>query len=125
MRSRHCRVCGGWHDLAQPWPFECIDHWGGKGGRSSAVPLPMLNRDQIDPLWCPIDNRMHESKSEIRALAKAHNLIEVGNEQQRDERRNDPVTAADVGEAMQKVNQGYRPSVHGTASAGWSDGPAV
>lgn len=71
----------------------------------------MLIRDQIDPLQHPADGRFYDSKAEIRAVAKAHNLIEVGTETQKDTRTNDAVTRDEVGQAVQMLNQGYKPSL--------------
>lgn len=107
MRERFCRKCSSWHD-ADNWPYAC---YRVNTGRSTVIPLPMLIRDQIDPLQHPADGRFYESKSEIRAVAKAHNLIEVGTETQKDTRRNDPVTRDEVGQAIQMVNNGYRPQL--------------
>lgn len=84
-------------------------------GERSELAAPMLMRDQIDPLWCPLDNQMHESKSSIRRVAKAMNAIEVGNEKQTDNRKYDAVTKNDVGQAIQKLNQGYKPNVQSEA----------
>ncbi|MND34769.1 hypothetical protein D3C87_1657060 [compost metagenome] len=47
----------------------------------------------------------------MRAVAKAHNMIEVGNEKQTDNRTRDAVTHDDVHQAIQKLNQGYKPAV--------------
>lgn len=111
MRQRFCRVCRGWHDVEQPWPHNCMGHWGEPVARSTAVPVPQLIRDQIEPLQHPADGKFYDSKAQIRAVAKAHNLIEVGTEKQTDTRRHDPVTRDEVGEAIQKLNQGYRPKL--------------
>lgn len=115
MRQRHCRICSGWHDTEQPWPHNCMAHWGNPVARSTTIPVPQLIRDQMDPLQHPADGRFYDSKSQMRAVAKAHNLIEVGTEVQTDQRRHDPVTSNDVGEAIQKLNQGYRPTVQDEA----------
>lgn len=111
MRQRHCRICGGYHDLSQPWPRACAGHYGERGPRSTDIPLPMLIRDQIDPLQHPADGKFYDSKAEIRAVAKAHNLIEVGTETQKDTRTNDLVTRDEVGQAINMLNQGYRPEL--------------
>ena len=117
MRSRYCHACADWHDLSQPWP-----HRRENTGRSSTLATPMLIRDNIDPLWHPADGKCYESKSEFRAVARQHGLIEVGNEVQKDTRTYDEVTKDDVGAAIQKVNQGYKPEIHGEAAgAGWTE----
>lgn len=111
MTQRHCRVCRGWHDLSAPWPYECAGHFGERKKRSTDIPLPMLIRDQMDPLQHPADMKFYDSKAEFRAVAKAHNLIEVGTETQKDTRANDLVTRDEVGQAINMLNQGYRPEL--------------
>lgn len=111
MSQRHCRVCGAWHDLTALWPSACVGHYGEPRKRSTEIPLPMLIRDQIDPLQHPADGKYYDSKSEFRAIAKAHNLIEVGTETQKDTRTNDLVTRDEVGQAINMLNQGYRPEL--------------
>lgn len=44
MSERLCRACKGWHDLDQPWPTPCLDHFKGRGPRSD-LPGPMIVSD--------------------------------------------------------------------------------
>ncbi len=111
MRQRFCRVCRGWHDAEGDWPRECMGHWGNPVARSDTIAIPTFVRDSIEPLWHPADGQYYDSKAKFRAVAKAHNMIEVGNEKQQDTRTRDPVSHDDVCEAIQKLNQGYRPTV--------------
>ncbi len=114
-RYRRCRVCGDYHWESQ-WPANHVE----PEVERSALPAPMLNRDGIDALWHPHDGRLYESKSEFRAVTKASGGEEVGTEVQVDKRANERVSKADVGEAIQKVAQGYKPAVHSTsAGTGW------
>ncbi|TCL70543.1 hypothetical protein [Rhizobium sp. BK251] len=122
MRQRLCRVCRCWHDTDQPWPHNCIGHFGERGPRSDAIPLPQLIRDGMDPLLHHGNGLYYDSKSSFRRATKEGGWVEVGNEKQTDTRWVDPVTADDVGQAINMVNQGYKPEIHGTASEGWSDG---
>lgn len=114
MHERWCRICHGWHSTERAWPQECIGHFGALlstlGGRGN-FPTPNVIRDTIDPLWHPADGNSYSSKSEFRAIARQHGLIEVGNEAQKDTRVYDEVTKDDVGRAAQMVNQGYKPAV--------------
>ncbi len=115
-----CRHCGGWHDKMQGWPQECRPHFHSSGQRSSLA-APMTISDHVDALQHPANGMFYDSKSKIREVAKAHNLIEVGTERQRDNRRNDACTNDEVGEAIQKLNQGYTPPPADSISEGWSD----
>lgn len=119
MTQRHCRVCGGWHDLSVSWPRACIGHYGERGPRSS-LPSPILIRDQMDPLWHPTTGEYLDSKSEFRAVTKAHGGEEVGNDMQTDNRKYDECTADDIGRSIQMLNEGYQPGVSETATEGWS-----
>lgn len=79
MRSRHCRVCGEWHDLGVAWPNACIGHFGTFGPRSSLA-APMLIRDGIDPFTSMADGRTYDSKRAYYASVREKGLEIVGNE---------------------------------------------
>src|SRR5690349_10295667 len=67
--------------------------------------------DHIPDLVHPATGKKMDSKSAFRAVTKAHGMIEMGNEKQRDRRA--PVHqdfSRDVAEAVRKVNEGYRPN---------------
>ncbi len=123
MRERFCRVCKRWHSTDRAWPRECLGHFGATiqqmNGRSN-FPTPNVITDTIDPLQHPADGNYYGSKSEFRAIARQHGLIEVGNEAQKDTRVYDEVTKDDVGQAAQMVKQGYKPTVAGKGDEGWS-----
>lgn len=73
---------------------------------------PTVIRDTIDPLWCPLDGKMHTSKSSIRRVAKEMGAIEVGTEKLKDTRQ--PLrrtTRDDIDRAISMLKQGYRPPV--------------
>lgn len=109
-RFRRCRACGEYH-WTDAWPANHVE----PQPERSALPAPMLALDTMDALWHPHDGRMYESKSEFRAVTKASGGEEVGNDTQTDNRKVDTVTRDDVGEAIQKLNQGYRPNVQSEA----------
>ena len=110
---RRCRACGEYH-WTDNWPANHVEPMSER----SALPAPMLNRDQIDPLWHPHDGRHYESKSEFRAVTKAAGGEEVGNDVQTDNRKFDRVTKDEVAQAVQMVKQGYKPQVETTTAAG-------
>ncbi|WP_430438992.1 hypothetical protein [Shinella sp.] len=119
-RQRHCRVCRGYHNVDDAWPYECRAHYKPRGPRSDTIPTPMLALDSMDPLWHPSTGEYLDSKSAFRAVTKAHGGEEVGNETQTDNRVYDHCSDKDVGEAIQMVNQGYKPNASETASEGWT-----
>lgn len=56
MRSRFCKVCGEFHDLAKAWPAACVN-WD--------VPAnaPNIRPDGMDPIRNHADGQVHDSKS--------------------------------------------------------------
>lgn len=54
-RSRFCKSCQGWHDLAQPWPQECI--------RETVNAAPYIRTDGMDPIRSMVSGKLHDSKS--------------------------------------------------------------
>jgi len=61
--------------------------------KSEAVPLrssgPYVQSDYLPDLRHPRTGKIMDSKSQFRAVTKAHGCVEVGNEVQRDTRRYD------------------------------------
>ncbi len=88
-------------------------------GPASELPAPMLIRDQMDPLRHPITGDMIESKNEFRAITRKNGGEELGNDKQTVSPPRDTTYESDVGEAIRKVNEGYRPNVTETATEGW------
>jgi hypothetical protein len=95
-----CKYCGEeLHDVAN-WP----DNHRDPPPNRSDHPAPYVQSDRlgrgINGLWHPITGQMIDSKSQFRAITKAHGCVEVGNErlQDRKEFRNwePPVSEADV-----------------------------
>lgn len=110
MRSRHCRVCHGWHDVDEPWPWDCRGHFGSVIARSE-LHAPMLIRDCMDATLNPADGKRYTSKREYyRAVRRAGCEI-VGNENMakhiKPKDLSDPTP--DIIDAIKKVNQGYKP----------------
>lgn len=83
-RQRKCRVCGGWHDLSEPWPFACLGHYGHMDARAHVV-----LRDDMPPLRSMLDGKLYDSKSALRRTYRAAGVEEIGNETQKSSR---PVT---------------------------------
>lgn len=79
MRSRHCRVCSGWHDLNGVWPRDCLAHFGTRGPRSE-LSAPMVIRDGMEPIQSMADGRMYDSKRAYEQGVKAAGCVIVGNE---------------------------------------------
>ena len=93
-RSRLCRSCSEFHDLAQPWPQACAGHFGEQS--TSGV---YVISDTMDPIISMADGKPYDSKSRYRADLRARGLIEVGND--RIERR--PVQAPPVRQHMREA----------------------
>lgn len=71
--QRMCKVCGGWHDLEQPWPAKCERHFI-KGA------APNVISDTIEPTIHHGVGRKVDSKREFQKLNRAHGFIDLGNE---------------------------------------------
>lgn len=86
--------------------------------KRSGLTAPMLIRDNIPELVGQHDGKVYTSASALRRSYKAHGLEEVGNEPMKGvdaSARRPKVTKDDVGKAIQKVRQGYKPTI-GSAS---------
>lgn len=101
MSERYCKVCDGWHDLAEPWPAACYKP---RTDKRSSLPAPMLNLDTMDPVQSQVDGKLYDSKATLRATYKAAGVVEVGNDQARNKpfKRKPIDTKANV-EAIQKA----------------------
>ena len=67
--------------------------------------------DGISDTWHPGNGKTYDSKSQFRRATKALGMVELGNEKQTDRRDfSSGDLKRDIGEAIQKVNQGYRPT---------------
>ena len=77
MRQRFCRVCGGWHS-PDAWPHNCMPV--AQGAPSTAVPVPGLIIDTMQPVQSMLDGKMYDSKSRLRATYRAGGVEEVGND---------------------------------------------
>ena len=100
-RSRLCRSCGDFHDLALAWPQDCASHFG----EQATDPGFYLIRDGMDPFVSHASGRMHDSKSQYRRELKAMGCIEVGNEPIR---ARAPVAAPPVGDSLRQTLQQLR-----------------
>ncbi len=104
-RFRKCRACGDYH-WTSAWPANHVE----PVPQRSSLPSPGVILDTMDALFHPGTNQMIESKNEFRAATKSVDGIEIGNDEQKDLRYVDTVTGDDVAQAMQMVEQGYRPN---------------
>ena len=79
----------------------------------SELPCPMIIRDGMDAIINPANGMYYESKSSFEKATRAAGCVCVGNDA--------PTTPADpigdriskdeIGEAIQKVRQGYKPTL--------------
>ncbi len=76
---------------------------------------PYVISDTIADTWHPGDGKHYDSKSNFRRVTKSKGMVEIGTEKQSDRRDISPRDVQkDIGEAIQKVNQGYRPHTEQT-----------
>lgn len=96
-RSRLCRCCGDFHDLAKPWPHNCVSHFG-----TIASDAPAVRSDGMDPTLNHADNRMYDSKSAYyRAVERAGcHIVEPGSHSRKSAPSGPPVR-----ETMRQVIQ--------------------
>ena len=88
-------------------------------GPASDLPRPMLIRDQMDGLRHPITGNLMDSKSAFREVTRQNGGVELGSDKLNASPLRDTSYASDVGEAIRKVNSGYKPNVTGEGSEGW------
>jgi hypothetical protein len=79
MPSRLCRACSDWHDLNQPWPRACANHFRRTTEARSDLPRPMVISDDVD-VSSPISGERFTSKSELRRHYVANGVRELGND---------------------------------------------
>lgn len=83
----------------------------------------MIIRDDMPPIQSMASGKTYDSKSAIRAEYKARGLVEVGNDMPDVKQPERPkITKEEIGAAIQKVREGYRPSVETEAvpaASGW------
>lgn len=75
MRSRACRICKAWHDLAEPWPADCLGHFG-----VQASAAPMIRTDGMEPVRSMLDGKMYDSRARYYGTLKAAGAEIVGND---------------------------------------------
>lgn len=73
MAQRYCRVCSGWHDVDEPWPQACLEHYKAAKGSLQIV-------KDIDPYKSVITGEVIGGRRQHREHLKSHGCIEVGNE---------------------------------------------
>lgn len=79
----------------------------------SSLPAPSIITDHLDDVKNPVDGKLYDSKSEYYRAVRAAGCEIVGNEAQKMvpvDTRSD-VKADEIGEALHKVKQGYKPEL--------------
>lgn len=84
----------------------------------------MIIRDEMPATQSMASGKVYDSKSAIRAEYKARGLMEIGNEKITPPSVERPrITKDEIGAAIQKVRDGYRPSLavekDAPAQTGW------
>lgn len=93
-RSRFCKICQGWHDLAEPWPVECI--------RYEANAAPNIRPDGMDPIQSMVSGKFHDSKSAYYAEVRRAGCEIVGDDRAGFGKRPEYV-AKGVGQAIKRA----------------------
>ncbi|WP_434733756.1 hypothetical protein NL154_05660 [Rhizobium sp. YTUHZ044] len=105
MRQRFCRQCSEWHEVDE-WPIGCFP--SAPPAQSDALPVPMFISDTMDPTE-HVDGNFYSSKSQFRAVTRAHGLVEVGNDPARLKPRTfKKTTRTEIKESVQKAAARYR-----------------
>lgn len=97
-RSRWCKVCEGWHDLAEVWPEACAGHF------ASQEAGPQIVSDTTAPFRSMADGKMYDSKSRYRQTLRDRGLVEVGNEKITQRRVEAPPVRAQLQRAFQQLS---------------------
>ena len=83
----------------------------------------MIIRDDMPAIKSMASGKMYDSKSAIRAEYKSRGLVELGNDVPDIKQPERPkITKEEIGAAIQKVRDGYRPTVASEAAptvTGW------
>ncbi len=95
MRRRHVWHNGAWVDVTNV--------------QRPPRKTPYLIRDGMAPVMHPATGEMFDSKSAFRAVNKAQGLVELGNDLPPPAPPPATVTAAEIAEAWNMVEQGYAP----------------
>lgn len=89
-------------------------------GPASSLGAPMLISDHMPDTWHPHDGKHYDSKSHFRAVTKASGGEEIGTDRQTATKHVDMTVKHDVGEAVKKLREGYKPKPQKQAKEGWS-----
>lgn len=114
MASRHCDVCNFWHDLEQPWPEACMDHYRRKRHKEQDAHYVMGDIQPYQATFTDGTGKRVEIKSRghHRDELRARGYQEVGNEKAYMDRREEkapPPIEKTISEAFRAYEQGYRP----------------
>lgn len=107
-RQRLCKVCGGWHELDQPWPEACAQP---TVAPSHGLSVPMVNFDTMDAVQSMTNGLYYDSKSAMRKEYKRAGVVEVGNDVPTEKPKTDHVARrkaikASVGKAISQAGLG-------------------
>lgn len=73
MRTRYCKVCGEFHDLAQAWPAACVN-W------EAPASAPSIRPDGMDATRNHADGKTYDSKSAYYKAVRRAGCEIVGND---------------------------------------------
>jgi len=77
----------------------------------SSLPAPMIISDHLDGVKNPVDGKLYDSKSAYYQAVKDAGCEIIGNESPRRPYAAPDVKAEEIGEALHKVKEGYKPDL--------------
>ncbi len=77
MTIRHCRKCGDWHDLSEPWPVACTPDPPKRSGLAGPACISDTMEQGVQSM---LDGKIYSSKSALRATYRQAGVTECGND---------------------------------------------
>jgi hypothetical protein len=107
---------GPWHGevdrYGQPiWEPGTLRAWDRVESKRSSLPCPAIISDTLDGVMNPVDGKTYDSKSAYYQAVKDAGCEIVGNEMPRIPYAAPDVKAEEIGAALNKVKQGYKPEL--------------
>lgn len=106
--SRLCRICNGWHDLDEPWPLTCLNHFAPRGAASGQI---IKDIEPYRTVAADVDGKQKviTSRAEHKAFLRRNGYLEVGNEKLVNKKQPlAKITGYDIKRAIEEVRSKRR-----------------